>query len=449
LSSTQAQLEAMSDDGLVRVTDAVAQVIRDAQAMMSRVGGEVARRSPKEIGNDGLAKKQGFMNAARFVAAATGGALAEASRMVSVGEATAARPSLTGELLPPKHPHVAKALDAGALSVEGAALITGMLDRVAPRANPVQADIVEKVLVERGQEVPNDLLRSMVREAEARLDRDGVKPREDEQRKNRFLSLREDSNGMVCINGKLDPETGAPVKAAIEGAVTAMLRAKRDQHDQHGDSGVENDGGAESDSPGSVLGDDERSIPQMQADALAMMARHLIGCDQAPGAAITLVVRADVETLKAGIGYGTFDNLDQPISASTIRKMAASAEIIPMVLGTDSLPLDVGRAARGFTKAQRIALLERDGGCACCGITAPYVEAHHILWWLRDKGRTDLSNGVMLCPACHIRIHSDGWMIRVDERQQVWFTPPPHVDAEQKPRLGGKARFSLPRTVAA
>jgi hypothetical protein len=220
LSSTQAHLEAMSDDGLVRVTDAVAQVIRDAQAMMSRVGGEVARRSPKEIGNDGLAKKQGFLNAARFVAAATGGALAEASRMVSVGEATAARPSLTGEVLPPKHPHVAAALDAGTLSVEGAALITGMLDRVAPRANPEQANSAERVLVERGADVPNDLLRSMVREAEARLDRDGIKPREDEQRKGRFLNLREDSNGMVCITGKLDPETGAPSPRCCGRSVT-------------------------------------------------------------------------------------------------------------------------------------------------------------------------------------------------------------------------------------
>jgi hypothetical protein len=432
----------MSDDGFVRATDAAARLLRDAQALMSKMAGEAARRSPVEIGNDGLAKKQGFMNAARFVAAATGGALAEASRMVSVGEATAARPSLTGELLPPKHPHVAAALDAGTLSVEGAALITGMLDRVALRADRDLSDAVEKALVEHGVDVPNDSLRRMVRQAEARLDQDGVKPREDEMRRGRFLNVREDSNGMVCINGRLDPETGAPVKAAIEGAVTAMLRSKRDEHD--------NKGAGDSADRGSVLGDDERSIPQMQADALAMMARHLIGCDQAPtGAAITLVVRTDVETLKDGIGYGTFDGLDQPVSASTVRKMAACAEIIPLVLGTDSLPLDVGRAARGFTKAQRIALAERDGGCACCGINISYCEAHHIKWWLRDKGRTDLSNGVMLCPACHIRIHSDGWRIRVDERQRVWFTPPPHVDAEQKPRLGGKARFALPRTIAA
>jgi hypothetical protein len=26
----------------------------------------------------------------------------------------------------------------------------------------------------------------------------------------------------------------------------------------------------------------------------------------------------------------------------------------------------------------------------------------------------------------------------------VWFIPPPHVDIEQKPRLGGKARYALP-----
>jgi 5-methylcytosine-specific restriction protein A len=441
-SSTQSQLESMSDDGVVRVTNAVAQLIKDGQGLLARVSGEVARRSPAEIGKDGLAKKQGFMNAARFVASATGGALSEAHRMVSVGKATAARPTLTGELLPPKHPHVAQALETGSLSVDGAALITGMLDRVSYRADADLSDAVEKALVEHGVDVPNDSLRRMVREAEARLDPDGVEPREEELREDRAVHVWENSRGMVCINAKLDPESGAPVKAALEGAVTMMLRAKRDERGAKGAT----DGfmGA-----GSVLGDDERSIPQMQADALAMMARHMIGCDQAPAPSTALVVRMDLEALKDGVGYGMFDGLEQPVSASTVRKMAASAEIIPMVLGCDSLPLDVGRAARGFTRAQRIALLERDGGCACCGITAPYVEAHHILWWLRDKGRTDLSNGVMLCPSCHTRIHADGWIITVDERQRVWFTPPPHVDVEQKPRLGGKARFGLPRTTAA
>jgi hypothetical protein len=62
------------------------------------------------------------------------------------------------------------------------------------------------------------------------------------------------------------------------------------------------------------------------------------------------------------------------------------------VLGAESLPLDLGRAARLFTKAQRLALGERDGGCASCGQNIGYVEAHHIDWWERDTGPTDLSN---------------------------------------------------------
>jgi hypothetical protein len=161
----------------------------------------------------------------------------------------------------------------------------------------------------------------------------------------------------------------------------------------------------------------------------------------------TLVVRTSVEALTEGLGHGVFDGLDQPVSAGAIRRMAAMAGIIPMVLGGESLPLDQGRAARLFSPAQRIALGERDGGCACCGLGVAYTQAHHINWWERDSGPTDLINGVLLCPPCHVRMHSDGWAITVDSHAQVWFTPPPQVDPDQVPRLGGKARFGLPSLV--
>ena len=122
--------------------------------------------------------------------------------------------------------------------------------------------------------------------------------------------------------------------------------------------------------------------------------------------------------------------------------MAADAELIPAVLGGDSIPLDLGRAARLFTRAQRLALGERDGGCASCGQNIAYVEAHHIAWWQRDAGPTDLSNGVMLCSFCHHMIHREGWKIH-SSPNEVWFIPPPHIDPAQVPRLGGRARFEL------
>jgi len=122
---TQVQLESMSDAGLVRTTDAIARLTRDAEALLARVAGEIARRSPAELGKDGLAKQQGFLNPARLVAAATGGAVSTATKLVNVGRATATRQSLTGQRMPAVHPHVAAALDAATISVDAAAAITG------------------------------------------------------------------------------------------------------------------------------------------------------------------------------------------------------------------------------------------------------------------------------------------------------------------------------------
>ena len=138
----------MSDAGLVAVTNAVAQLVRGSEAVLARVAGEVAKRSPSELGRDGLAKKQGFLNSVTLVAAATGGSAASAARMVQVGKATAPRQSMTGEVLPPAHPHVAEAVNAGRISSDAASAITSMLDRVAPRANPEQADEYERVLAD-------------------------------------------------------------------------------------------------------------------------------------------------------------------------------------------------------------------------------------------------------------------------------------------------------------
>lgn len=441
-------VESMSDSGLVAVTDAVAQLVRDGQALLARAAAEVARRSPAELGREGLAKKRGFLNPVHLVAASTGGRASEAAKLIAVGTGTAPRRALTGEQLPPAHPHVAAALASGAIGLDAADAITGMLRRVAPGADAGQVEAMEKVLAERAAGLPFDLLLRVIREAEARLDQDGVAPREEEFRADRSLTIRQDTNGMVRLTARLDPETAAPVKAAIEAIVTHDIRAarpgNRSSHGEPAGSDPDTAGSASCAAGGDMDGPviaDMRSVPQMQADALAMIARHVLGCTQVPAtASTTVVVRMNLDTLVDGVGHGRIDGLDHPVSAGTLRRMAATAGIIPAVLGTDSVPLDLGRTARAFTAAQRIALGERDGGCACCGLAVAYTEAHHILWWKRDTGPTDLNNGVLLCPPCHARIHQDEWDIRITNGQ-VWFIPPPQIDASRRPRLGGRARY--------
>jgi hypothetical protein len=179
----------------------------------------------------------------------------------------------------------------------------------------------------------------------------------------------------------------------------------------------------------------------MRADALADLARHALGCDATERAlpTTTIVVRVGLAELRAGAGLGEIDGTDEPVSIAAIRRLAADAEVIPEVLGGESEVLDFGRSRRLFTRAQRLALVERDGGCAYCHAPPSWTEAHHIRWWERDAGPTDLDNGVLLCTACHHRVHRDGWGIRVHDGQ-VWFVPPVAVDRERRPVRGGRAR---------
>ena len=70
-------------------------------------------------------------------------------------------------------------------------------------------------------------------------------------------------------------------------------------------------------------------------------------------------------------------------------------------------PLALGRRRRLATRAQKRALLRRDGGCARPGCPENRIErlhAHHMRHWLFG-GRTDLRNLVLLCDADHGLVH--------------------------------------------
>ena len=123
-----------------------------------------------------------------------------------------------------------------------------------------------------------------------------------------------------------------------------------------------------------------------------------------------------------------------PVTASTVRKIACDADIIPVLLGGEGRILDIGRTSRVFPPHVRKALTARDLGCAFPGCTIPatWCEAHHIDYWSRG-GTTGTENGVLLCSHHHHVIHKEHWTIQV--RTGIpWFIPPPHLDPRQKPR---------------
>jgi hypothetical protein len=416
---------ALSPAELMAVGQAFGALKRHVDAAFALVAAEISRQSRRELGKDSLAKRQGFASPAVLISTATGTSVGEAVRIVQVGEATAPRMSLAGEALPAKHPHVAGAVSSGRLGVTAAAAIVSLLDRLSLRIDAGRLDEAECQLVALAPGMRPDELSKLLARAEAHLDPDGIEPRHEQLRSDRSLVLQE-RDGMLVITGRLDPETGAPVKAAIDTLVGEGLR--RNEH-------------------GSAEDRDQRSVRQMQADALADLCRHAVGCAAVPTApTATVVVRVDLADLQAGVGSATIDGFAQPVPASTVRRMAADAQVIPCVLGGESEILDWGRARRLFTPAQKLAVTERDGGCVSCGAPPAWCHVHHLAWWERDGGRTDLGNGVLLCTGCHHRLHSDGWEIRIDGpgvEATVWLVPPPWIDARRAPRLAGRSRYTL------
>ncbi len=136
-----------------------------------------------------------------------------------------------------------------------------------------------------------------------------------------------------------------------------------------------------------------------------------------------VVVLMDLDALVGDVrGTGTTLTGDV-LSPGVVRRLACDAEIIPMVLGADSEPLDVGRGRRLFTRGQRLALIARDRGCTYPGCTVPptWCDAHHVVPWHRG-GLTCLDNGALLCQRHHTVVHERDLRATVTAAGVTWHT---------------------------
>jgi len=454
------------------LTDALAcafEARREIDARILSLSGEVAERSRNTLGPAGLASRSGCTNAPALVAEIGRITSAEASKLCRLGTAVAPRLGLTGDRMPPLFPHVADALTAGNLSLESASVIVATLSTASPRAEVRLLDAGERCLVEFAAEHPTDPVRKLAISWRDALDPDGVEPREAELVERRSLKRFLLANGMKRYVLELDPLSAGYLDAAIDASVGLAIRRPqfvdsdgrpadgtdvagggdaRGSADDPNALGTEHDHFAHGDHPDAsdeCFASDEptpATIAQLAADALVDLARHAAACNGkvVPLPSAKIVVRMTLESLLSGLGLASIDGSENNISAETARRMAADAHIIPEVLGAKGEVLDLGMSRRLFTTAQRIALAERDGGCAWgdCGRPPSYTEAHHIKWWSHDEP-TDLNNGILLCSKHHHALHRDGWQIIIRDNVP-WFIPPSTVDVHRRPRRGGRVR---------
>ncbi|WP_041574030.1 HNH endonuclease [Cellulomonas gilvus] len=122
------------------------------------------------------------------------------------------------------------------------------------------------------------------------------------------------------------------------------------------------------------------------------------------------------------------------ITATELAAALCDCAMTRTVMNAAGLPLDVGRTRRMFTPAQRTAVTARDRHCTWngCSVPARHCQIHHIAWWHRHTGTTDLTNAVLLCTFHHHEVHR----LDLDIERLPPATVPdpvaasPHLDAD-------------------
>jgi len=162
----------------------------------------------------------------------------------------------------------------------------------------------------------------------------------------------------------------------------------------------------------------------------------------------TLVVRADLAdlqgpepgtSLEGRVAVDIASGRIRVMDPAVLRRLACEAGVV--LVATDSgLPIDVGRAQRRPTAAQRRALSLRDRSCRFPGCdTHRGLHAHHVVHWA-DGGPTDLSNLVLVCAFHHRFVHEHHWTVTPGDAGTFRFAPPAEADlppAHQLPDIAG------------
>src|SRR5256886_10013129 len=156
------------------------------------------------------------------------------------------------------------------------------------------------------------------------------------------------------------------------------------------------------------------TMPQQQADALALIAETALhhGIDPgAPGERYQVVVHVDASVLADADapGQSVLDD-GAHVSAETSQRLACDASRVVMRHDPDGRILEVGARTRTIPPALRCALHHRDHGCRFPGCALRFGQGHHIRHWAHG-GPTTLSNLALLCRRHHRAVHEEGYQV--------------------------------------
>ncbi|EMY33849.1 HNH endonuclease [Arthrobacter crystallopoietes BAB-32] len=365
----------------------------------------------------------------------------EANRRIRLGASTIPQALISGGEAPPKYEHLAAGLAESEIDGKAATLILDTLDRVRPVASPDDFAAMEQQLTRQAAESDLDTLRIITKNWEAAIDSDGREPSTEQLAAQQGVFIKRKRWGLNRFEVVATDEQYEHLITAMNTHTNPRLRktfAAEGEPVSAEDTCSEDEGRPAPNWP-------MPTRPQLLLQGLVGSCQIALSTDELPasgGHRPQVMVNIDYQELVSQIGTSGQAVFGGMVTPQTVRKIACDADLIPIVLGGKGEVLDVGRAQRLFTPAQRRALVARDKGCAFPGCTMPahWTEAHHIRFWKKHKGRTSVANGVLLCSFHHHLVHAEDWTIESIDGIP-WFIPPAYIDPSQVPR---RNRYRFP-----
>lgn len=379
----EVELDRLPDVALLELSRALGPALNAVQAQLTRVVGAIHGRGAARA--DGFGSTQAWLTARLRTADA--GKHVRAARALAVS------------------PQVAAAYGRGQIGLDHVDQVAAVVDDIPA---PLLAAGVDKLFAEQATQLTPKLFRRAAERIRDHFDPDAADRRHRNQFDRRWLSVAQTYQGSVSVKGMLDPEAGE----LLINTLNALMPPPQPS--------------------------DSRTAPQRRADALTDLCR--LGATSAPqagGEKPHVTVTVDLATLRSALAGATvttsagamLGNSDgararrgpalgsgAPIGPEVARRLACDATIIPMVLGSRSEPLDIGRATRLIPAAIRRALTTRDGRCRFpgCDRSPQWTDGHHLHPWA-DGGPTSLRNLILLCRSHHGLVHEGNFTIRLDQ----------------------------------
>jgi hypothetical protein len=336
--------------------------VRQLSALKAQV---VARRAQyvAQAERRGVARQQGYSSTTAWLMAVSGDPGSVCRSQVAVAAALQ------------EMPETQQAFAAGTVSESRVRLLAQ-----AQALAPEQFARDEALLVAQAATAPSKQLPQVLAEWRLRTDPQGAEADADRLHQQRAMHISRAWSGMVHLNGDLDPEGGLIVLAAI--------RALSE--------------------PPALDPADERTPAQCRADALVEICRrHEQGAGDGSRRRPQVLVTVPLSTLRAGTGVVHTEA--GPVGARAARRLTCDATISRVVLDSESVPVELGRATRVVPRPLRRLLEERDRGCTHpgCDMPARFCDAHHLKHWA-DGGTTEPANLRLLCSRHHTVAHQVG-----------------------------------------